>query len=50
MADTVRHMTHFAVLKDGAPGLVEGGSLRNNGLPVGFERGSGKMVGSWRSV
>lgn len=39
MADTVRQMTHFAVPKDGAPGPVEGGSLRNNGFPVGWEAG-----------
>lgn len=38
VADTVRHMTHFAVPKNAAPQPVEGGSLRYNGFPVGWER------------
>ena len=38
VADTVRHMTHFAVPKNAAPRPVEGGSLRYNGFPVGWER------------
>lgn len=38
VADTVRHMTHFALPKNTAPRPVEGGSLRYNGFPVGWER------------
>lgn len=42
VADTVRHMTHFAVPKNAAPRPVEGGSLRylrvSSGLGEGVER------------
>lgn len=38
VADTVRHMMQFAVPKNAAPGPVEGGSLRYEGFPVGWER------------